>query len=416
MRPGDLISGFMKRIGLADHVIVVLSDKYLRSPYCMTELHSIYQRSVGEKQDFLRRIIPLRLADARFGTWRERLVYTKHWRAEFEEMELHFKDVGEADFRLYRAMQEWHNRIGDMLAYVTDVLTPHGFDEIVKDDFAALRQMLQESSTPPAAGLTTAANNSHTDYSAPVRDAPQISPKTSTIQEVVLLIHGIRDFAEWQDMVATVLSEIPNIEICPLKYGRFDAFRFWFPIWTREAPVKNLLWRIRSARDTYPTAKLSVIAHSFGTYAIGNILRENPDIRLHRLIPCGAILPSNFGWDQIQRSVETPIINDCGIKDIWPVLAQSTTFGYGPSGRFGFGTPGVRDRYHDFGHGGFFEKKFVSDFWLPWFRSGDFVKSRPPPPSGTRWHFLTFIQIKWLAILLCVLGLFAVTNVPKRPG
>jgi hypothetical protein len=30
-----------------------------------------------------------------------------------------------------------------MLAYVNDVLHPHGFDEIVKDDFAALRQMLQ---------------------------------------------------------------------------------------------------------------------------------------------------------------------------------------------------------------------------------------------------------------------------------
>jgi hypothetical protein len=38
-------------------------------------------------------------------------------------------------------MQEWHNRIGDMLAYVSDILTLHGFDEIVKDDFAALRQM-----------------------------------------------------------------------------------------------------------------------------------------------------------------------------------------------------------------------------------------------------------------------------------
>jgi hypothetical protein len=54
-----------KRIGPADHVIVVLSDKYLRSPYCMTELHYIYQRSLGEKEDFLRRIIPLVLADAR---------------------------------------------------------------------------------------------------------------------------------------------------------------------------------------------------------------------------------------------------------------------------------------------------------------------------------------------------------------
>jgi internalin A len=144
LRPGDLISGFMKRIGLADHVIVVLSDKYLRSPYCMTELHSIYQRSVGEKEDFLRRIIPLRLDDARFGTWRDRLVYTRHWRVEFEEMEQHFKDLAEADFRLYKSMQEWHNRIGDMLAFVNDVLTPNGFDEIVKDDFAKLRHMLQQ--------------------------------------------------------------------------------------------------------------------------------------------------------------------------------------------------------------------------------------------------------------------------------
>jgi internalin A len=142
MRPGDLISGFMKRIGFADHVIVVLSDKYLRSPYCMTELYFVYQRSLGGKEDFLSQIIPLRLADARLGTWRDRLVYTKHWRAEFEEMEQHFKDLAEADFRLYKAMQEWHNRIGDMLAYVNDVLSPHGFDEIVKDDFAALRQML----------------------------------------------------------------------------------------------------------------------------------------------------------------------------------------------------------------------------------------------------------------------------------
>jgi hypothetical protein len=27
-------------------------------------------------------------------------------------MEQHFKDLGESDFRLYKAMQEWHNRIG----------------------------------------------------------------------------------------------------------------------------------------------------------------------------------------------------------------------------------------------------------------------------------------------------------------
>jgi len=159
-----------------------------------------------------------------------------------------------------------------------------------------------------------------------------------------------------------------------------------------------------------------VIAHSFGTYAIGRILKENPDIRLHRLVLCGAVLPTDFRWDQIRSRVDTDIINDCGIRDIWPVLAQSTTFGYGPSGRFGFGTPGVRDRFHNFGHGGFFEEKFVRAFWLPWFRMGQLVNSEAPPPSGTRWHLLTIIQIKWLAILLCAAGIlwFALVTIPKH--
>jgi internalin A len=38
LQHGELISGFMKRIARADQLIVVLSDKYLRSRYCMTEL------------------------------------------------------------------------------------------------------------------------------------------------------------------------------------------------------------------------------------------------------------------------------------------------------------------------------------------------------------------------------------------
>ncbi|HTD15652.1 MAG TPA: toll/interleukin-1 receptor domain-containing protein [Chthoniobacterales bacterium] len=224
----------------------------------------------------------------------------------------------------------------------------------------------------------------------------------TNIKEVILLIHGIRDFAEWEDLVSPILAEgLSNTEIIPLRYGRFDAFRFWFPFWTRSAPVNNLLPKIRDARTLNPRAKLSVIAHSFGTYAIGKIVSENPDIRLYRLILCGAILPSDFRWDKIPHSVDTKIINDCGRKDIWPVLAQSTTFGYGTSGRFGFGDARTITRFHDFGHGGFFDKKFVSEFWLPWFQNGQFVRSEAPQKAGALWHLLAIIQIKWVAILLC---------------
>ena len=57
-------------------------------------------------------------------------------------MEQHLTHLGEEDLKLYRAMKRWHNEVGDMLTYVNDKLVPHGFDEILKDDFAALRQMV----------------------------------------------------------------------------------------------------------------------------------------------------------------------------------------------------------------------------------------------------------------------------------
>jgi hypothetical protein len=224
--------------------------------------------------------------------------------------------------------------------------------------------------------------------------------------EAILLIHGIRDFAEWQSNVSDAFADVPNTRTIPLKYGRFDAFRFWFPFWTRRGPIDKLLWRIRDARKRFP-AGISVIAHSFGTYAIGTILNENPDIRLHRLILCGGILPSDFRWDKLSERVETEIINECGINDIWPVMAESTTFGYGSSGRFGFGAPGVLDRYHNFGHCGFLDEEFVRSFWLPWFKEDRIVSAGATPPASRRWHLLTIIQIKWVAIfflLFFVLG------------
>jgi hypothetical protein len=45
LRYGDLISPFMKTLGQPDLVIVVLSAKYLQSPYCMTELHALFRTS-----------------------------------------------------------------------------------------------------------------------------------------------------------------------------------------------------------------------------------------------------------------------------------------------------------------------------------------------------------------------------------
>jgi hypothetical protein len=142
LRYGDNISTFLSSVGQADLIVVVLSSKYLHSPYCMTELYDIYRRSLAEKDRFLQRILPLVLSDARIGTWRDRVSYAKHWEQEFQEMEKWVSQLGEADLKLYKAMRRWQNEVSDMLAYIADKLSPHGFEEIVEDDFKGLRKML----------------------------------------------------------------------------------------------------------------------------------------------------------------------------------------------------------------------------------------------------------------------------------
>jgi internalin A len=142
MRYGDLISGFMKTLTHADRIIVALSAKYLRSPWCMAELFGIYQRATADKDDFLRHVVPLTFGDAAFSNWRDRVEIAKYWQAEFEEMERNLHHLGASDLCLYKAMQDWHNRVGDMLAYLNDVLHPHGYEAIEENGFAGLTEML----------------------------------------------------------------------------------------------------------------------------------------------------------------------------------------------------------------------------------------------------------------------------------
>lgn len=146
LRNGDLVSKFMQDVGRGNRVLVILSEKYLHSPNCMTELFYVYQRSIGDKDEFLRRVIPVVVDDARSITnWRERARYADHWQREFKEMEPQLSLLGVDDQKQYRLVKQWHGVIGDILGFISDKLHPHGFDNIVKDDFTAVRELLEKN-------------------------------------------------------------------------------------------------------------------------------------------------------------------------------------------------------------------------------------------------------------------------------
>lgn len=226
----------------------------------------------------------------------------------------------------------------------------------------------------------------------------------------VVLIHGIRTHAEWQERLAERLNHVENVKAFPIGYGYFDVFKFWCPLWTRKAPVERILREIRTLKTQDPNARISIVAHSFGTYIVSKILANETDIKIHRLQLCGSIISPKYRWDQVISRITGNTVNDAGTKDIWPIMASALSWGYGASGVFGFKTVNVKDRYHDCGHSDFFSDNHMTKYWVPLIIDGQVVKSewtssRPSP--GIIINFLNWFPFK-TAILVGIIYNFVI--------
>ena len=201
----------------------------------------------------------------------------------------------------------------------------------------------------------------------------QQSANSDTVREVLLLIHGIRTHAPWFAMVDQVMTAQVPCKVVPIKYGYFDVVRFLLPVGTRGLPIQKIKNEIHRTKSKYRSAQISALAHSFGTYALMHAIRD-PSLELSRIILCGSVLPEEFDIERYFYATEdTGILNDCGVRDPWPVFAKCFTWGYGASGTFGFGTVAIKDRLFPFSHSQFFHRDFVSKYWVPFIRDGSIV-------------------------------------------
>ena len=134
---GDRLSTFMRdMIGNSDRVYVFLSDAYLKSPNCMYELLTIWQRSADDADKFLSRVKVLTMPGTDIFSIPARLKYAAYWDKQREEIkavvEEHGSDLlGETDFKRYRNIIAFSHHVSEMLAQIVDVLMPGSFDEYV---------------------------------------------------------------------------------------------------------------------------------------------------------------------------------------------------------------------------------------------------------------------------------------------
>ena len=188
---------------------------------------------------------------------------------------------------------------------------------------------------------------------------------------VIASVHGIRDIGAWQ---ATVTRELKadGVHVAQIRFGLYPAIRFLFPFDLSGRPVKRVLSELRNLRAEFPNAKISVIAHSFGTGVIQRVLREDHNLSLWKLVFCGSVADDQTDWAEFKnrlgdgkRPTKDFVVNDCGTGDPWPVFGTAFGWHYGMAGATGFSEVHVTNRFHRGGHSLYFDSEFVRSHWRP---------------------------------------------------
>jgi pimeloyl-ACP methyl ester carboxylesterase len=234
------------------------------------------------------------------------------------------------------------------------------------------------------------------------------------VRDVLLLVHGMKSRATWFELVRQVMTSKLQCQVETISYGWLDVPEFIWPFGReRRWPVRKIKDEIYVARAKYPNARITVLAHSYGTLALMHALKE-PTIQVDRIIMCGAIVPERWNIERylLLGNESTSIVNDCGTRDPWPVVAKCVAWGCGATGTTGFGKAGICDRKFPFSHGGFFDPSFISRYWEPFVRDGTIeLPEIGDAPSlalsilSSTWVSLTLRLSLWLSAFVGVLML-----------
>jgi len=133
---GDSISQFMRRIGAADRIFVILSEKYLRSPHCMFELHEIWRTSRQEGAAFLQRVRVLALPGTKVFAAEDWVDCAIYWKEKHEALDARARQhgaaiLGELGQRRLLLMQRFYTQVTDILGTLADTVQPGTVEDLV---------------------------------------------------------------------------------------------------------------------------------------------------------------------------------------------------------------------------------------------------------------------------------------------
>jgi hypothetical protein len=139
VNPGQRISSFMKAITKGDMIVVVLSNRYLESEFCMYELNGIWKHSGEDADLFLSRVIPLILPDVKLKTTKDFLARGEYWLSQKRDLDApisaNLDAVSPPLFDRYDLIRQFAANVTKILLLLLDKYEPRNFDDQAQTGF-----------------------------------------------------------------------------------------------------------------------------------------------------------------------------------------------------------------------------------------------------------------------------------------
>ncbi|GGK30187.1 hypothetical protein [Salinarimonas ramus] len=203
-------------------------------------------------------------------------------------------------------------------------------------------------------------------------------------ERLVVVLHGMRDDGFWRHTFQAEADRFVSgrVAIEAVNFGRLDTWAFLTGSKARLIE-EFVLGRIATIVARHPDARLFFFAHSYGTSVLARLV-PRIERRITGVFLAGAIChPIDAG---LFDSVETFVVNECGVHDVWPLVAATVKPSvYGPVGTCGFNGAPIVDRFFRYDHSGALTQEHFRHWVLPAIVTERLRRSKPIDP-GWRKH------------------------------
>jgi hypothetical protein len=206
----------------------------------------------------------------------------------------------------------------------------------------------------------------------------------------------------WQKEMTPLLAKASFIPD-PCDFGYFRALQLLWPH-SRRKKVESFVKDYTEECNRLGAGTPSIIAHSYGTYIAGEAMLKYPEIKFDRMILCGAILPTDFPWDELAKNGQVnAVLNQYGGQDFWAWIVAWVVDDAGQSGRYGFKSQAAcltQLAHPEFRHSDYFYDLNCEQNWVP-FLNGEKPHASPAiePPGRVNWRFMTSLIVVFALVV-----------------